>query len=479
MGDRISERGPDCFGYFGIDSGGNAIETKTFLSADWKDQTSALPDYLVLANFRGIPTTECSTSGIGAESVQPYYDPSKTYIVTHNGQLSNDQELIAKHGYPRYMGGDHDIDSYYFINVIRNSADAIDLVNGLGEIEGSFALAAFDRQRRMLHFARDYRGLFFAIWEKDRDRYLVWSSEAESFTHGLSSPYVSLTIKELPIFSALSMPDNWLRTFGSGDFLLSAMRGRIECLSKRSDYNKSSAAVVFSGGLDSTVCVTWACTKYQHVHLLHFLYGSKAQVREVQAVRAICDYLRNRFAQVTISLKFIDLGFIKDLGGSTLTDHYSQHGEGEIGAEKAVDWVPARNISFLGLVASYCDRWDIGSIILGLNMEEGSVFCDNSIEFYQEYDRALQRGTHARPHLVMPVGKSMKHHIVQMGVELHAPLNLSWSCYSGDVVRCGVCGPCLQRQRAYAINGLFDPVPYKQRDQVAQQIYEDRINKVV
>jgi 7-cyano-7-deazaguanine synthase len=51
--------------------------------------------------------------------------------------------------------------------------------------------------------------------------------------------------------------------------------------------------------------------------------------------------------------------------------------------------------------------------------------------------------------------------IVRMGLELHAPFHVTWSCYSGDVAACGVCDSCVLRLRAFQQAGVADPLPYE------------------
>jgi len=240
----------------------------------------------------------------------------------------------------------------------------------------------------------------------------------------------------------------------------------------KTNHNIHSAVVVFSGGLDSIVCATMACEQFKTVHLLHFKYGARAENPEIESVTASTEYLRKKFPECDIVLSFIDLDFIKKLGGSTLTDHTLEIASGELGVETDHEWVPARNIAMIGLTTSYCDRHDIGNIILGLNMEEGSVFSDNSVEFYKAMEKALNLGSHSRPKLLMPVGNMMKHHIVKKGIEIDAPLDLSWSCYEGWADRCGTCGPCTMRRRAFAMNGLRDNVFYVNEDPESEKILQ-------
>ena len=116
----------------------------------------------------------------------------------------------------------------------------------------------------------------------------------------------------------------------------------------------------------------------------------------------------------------------------------------------------------ISLAAAYADRHALGNIILGLNMEEGGVFEDNAIEFYRLLEQAMRIGTHAHPNLVMPLGNLMKHHIWKLGKQLNAPLQLSWSCYRGNEIRCGCCGPDFMRLRAAMMNDDIDMVEYSQ-----------------
>jgi 7-cyano-7-deazaguanine synthase len=373
---------------------------------------------------------------------------------------------------PTIMGGqDNDIDSYAFVKLIG----AIPFAEILLKVDGSYALAAFDRKQQRLYFARNFRGLYFSFWcGPEGDEYIVWSSEEESLVD--PDHRERYTIVEMPPYSFQGFNIwNLLQWRDREDLFSGFMKDFVtldEYQKIKTGYNKNSAVVVFSGGLDSTVCATMACEQYKTVHLLHFKYGARAEEQEIKSVTEISHFLKAKFPQTNIFLKFIDMDFIKNLGGSTLTDHTLSIAQGEQGVETDHEWVPARNIAMIGLTTSYCDRYDIGNIILGLNMEEGSVFCDNSVEFYKAMEKALNLGSHSRPKMHMPVGNMMKHHIYKKGVDIGAPLDLSWSCYEGGEERCGTCGPCTMRRRAAAMNGIRDNVPYTNEDIESEKILQ-------
>jgi 7-cyano-7-deazaguanine synthase len=61
---------------------------------------------------------------------------------------------------------------------------------------------------------------------------------------------------------------------------------------------------------------------------------------------------------------------------------------------------------------------------------------------------------------VTPLIAMRKAEIVKLGLELGAPLDLTWSCYSREDGGCGVCDSCVLRLRAFRDAGMVDPIPY-------------------
>ena len=57
--------------------------------------------------------------------------------------------------------------------------------------------------------------------------------------------------------------------------------------------------------------------------------------------------------------------------------------------------------------------------------------------------------------------------IVRKGLELNAPLHLTWSCYQREDVACGVCDSCALRLRGFQRAGGPDPIPYNIRPDYA------------
>ena len=53
-----------------------------------------------------------------------------------------------------------------------------------------------------------------------------------------------------------------------------------------------------------------------------------------------------------------------------------------------------------------------------------------------------------------------KKEIVKLGIKVDAPLDLSYSCYMGEEVHCGVCESCMRRKRAFIESDTEDKTKY-------------------
>jgi len=212
--------------------------------------------------------------------------------------------------------------------------------------------------------------------------------------------------------------------------------------------------IICSGGLDSTTVAAHA----RYIDglspiLLHFLYGCRAESPEVDAVKRIASALE-------CECMFANIAWLKELGNSRLTDPNASIAGAIEGAEYPHEWVPARNLLMVAHAAAFCDAHGIGKIYMGLNLEEGAVYPDNTVEFYERLNMVLPLATLARPVIKMPLARMMKWQIVKHAHEIGAPIHLSWSCYLSGSFHCGCCGPCYMRRTAHSMAGIHDTVKY-------------------
>ena len=223
--------------------------------------------------------------------------------------------------------------------------------------------------------------------------------------------------------------------------------------------SRSKAVLCLSGGMDSCVCAALAARDYD-VYALHFGYGQRTEARELQAAQEVA---RQTGAKDFMHLK-IDL--FRRIGGSALTDASiavpdASHHESQIGAEIPVTYVPFRNAHFLSAAVSWAEVLGAKTIVIGAVEQDSSGYPDCRPAYYEAFNALIRQGTKDRDIRVeTPLIRLKKSEIVRLGVELGAPLDVSWSCYSGEREACGVCDSCVLRLRAFREAGESDPIRY-------------------
>jgi len=229
--------------------------------------------------------------------------------------------------------------------------------------------------------------------------------------------------------------------------------------------DQRKAVVLLSGGMDS--CVSAAIARERHgasnIALLHASYGQLTQGRERRAFDEIAKFygVRERLA--------VQLDHFRAIGGSALTDKSISVPENKLGAPGPhssaipVTYVPFRNAHFLSVAVSWGEAIGAGAIYIGAVAEDSSGYPDCRPEYYRVFQELIRVGTRPETQIeiVTPVITLKKSEIIRRGIELGAPLQLTWSCYQNEDSACGVCDSCLLRLRAFAEAGVPDPIPYR------------------
>jgi len=218
--------------------------------------------------------------------------------------------------------------------------------------------------------------------------------------------------------------------------------------------------VLLSGGMDSCVCAALAARDTEAA-ALHVSYGQRTEDRERQAFERICDRLgiRRRLAVKNEALRVI--------GGSALTDSgiaVPQAGV-EIGhGNIPVTYVPFRNAHFLSAAVSWAEVLGAASIYIGAVEQDSSGYPDCRPAYYRAFNEVIKTGTRdGKIGIVTPLIALRKAEIVRLGLELGAPFELTWSCYSREDTACGVCESCVLRLRAFAEAGADDPIQHMEQ----------------
>jgi 7-cyano-7-deazaguanine synthase len=220
-------------------------------------------------------------------------------------------------------------------------------------------------------------------------------------------------------------------------------------------HGSQRAVVLLSGGMDSCVCAALAARDYGAA-ALHISYGQRTEERERGAFLGICDRLgiRDRLLVRNEALRAI--------GGSALTDPEIAVPEStEIGRDIPVTYVPFRNAHFLAVAVSWAEVLDAVKVYIGAVEQDSSGYPDCRPAYYDAFNQVVKVGTkEGKIEIVTPLIAMRKSEIVRLGLELGAPLDLTWSCYSREDRACGVCDSCVLRLKAFREAGAEDRIPY-------------------
>jgi 7-cyano-7-deazaguanine synthase len=217
------------------------------------------------------------------------------------------------------------------------------------------------------------------------------------------------------------------------------------------------AIILASGGLDSCVAAAMAQKEYD-LAFCHANYGQRTVERELRAFRA-----QAAFFGVGHILE-ADLSFLGRIGGSSLTDSsLAVPTEAEESAEIPTTYVPFRNSLFLATATSWAEVLGAHAIFIGANVLDNPGYPDCRPEYFDAFSRVIALGTRPDSHIEIkaPLIYLDKAGIVRLGLELAAPLSLTWSCYVNDDQACGRCSSCVLRLKGFAANGVPDPIPYR------------------
>lgn len=440
-----SERGRDGRGYMLYGGGG---EEREYLRSTARltsgNETKFIPRIqhpadtaIIIGNLRAEPTTEFVREK-SVDDQQPY--ALGNWSIVHNGTIANDKELRT--GALRTT-----IDSAAIVEMLNIQGDTIKEADPLlrvvtkfegviNNLVGSYAILAHCTELpNYILVAANYR----PVWAIRTDFGWFFASSRDYFPE----EYVPIMLEPYSITIFGHEADGMVAQRKS---LYKPVEGR-------------NALVVCSGGLDSVVAAAYAkhCLGY-NIHLIHFVYGCKAEQKEVDSIKAVAGQLEVGYTIFPMN--------IYDPEDSPLLDReqeISSRDSGAAGAEYAHEWVPARNLVMLSMATAFAEAKGYDTIVLGNNLEEAGAYPDNEPEFIHKFNKllpfAVADGVDIQ--IEMPVGNLMKHEIVALGHEIEAPMHLTWSCYSAGDKHCGHCGPCFMRRTAFNINNIPECITYE------------------
>ncbi|MBP3277004.1 7-cyano-7-deazaguanine synthase QueC [Kandleria sp.] len=222
------------------------------------------------------------------------------------------------------------------------------------------------------------------------------------------------------------------------------------------------ALVLSGGGIDSTTCLAMAVEKYgaDNVIGLCMYYGQKHQ-KEIESAKKVANYYGTELYELNLSKIFAysKCTLLNQSEDEIPHESYDEQLKHTDGAPVST-YVPFRNGLFLSAAASFALSKECSVIYYGAHADDaaGSAYPDCSPAFNNAINEAIYLGSGQQLKVEAPFINKTKADVVKIGLDLHVPYELTWSCYEGGDEPCHTCGTCVDREKAFELNGTIDPL---------------------
>lgn len=226
------------------------------------------------------------------------------------------------------------------------------------------------------------------------------------------------------------------------------------------------AVVLLSGGLDSTTCLAMAVNKCgsDNVSAVSIFYGQR-HAAELDCARKVAKFYNVAHYELDAAEIFRHSNSaLLDTSTATLDKNSYAAQIEQNQSPRIATYVPFRNGLFLSMAASFADGLydDDVELFIGVHSDDaaGNAYADCSAKFVAAMSAAIRIGTYEKIRLVAPFLCQKKSDVVKVGLELNAPYHLTRSCYERGDKPCGQCATCIDRARAFELNGVEDPAQF-------------------
>lgn len=226
--------------------------------------------------------------------------------------------------------------------------------------------------------------------------------------------------------------------------------------------------VLLSGGIDSSTALALAVDKYgaDEVQALFLSYGQRHD-KEIHSARKISEYYHVTLKECDLSMIFRDSDclLLKQAHGEIPKGSYEEQKKHSDSQKPLNTYVPFRNGLFLSVAAAFALSLGASYLYYGPHADDvsGAAYPDCSPSFNEKMKQAIEEGTGHQITVEAPFVHMTKADIVREGLRLNVPYEWTWSCYEGGEEPCGECGTCIDRKRAFELNGITDPLLKKSK----------------
>lgn len=184
---------------------------------------------------------------------------------------------------------------------------------------------------------------------------------------------------------------------------------------------------LMSGGIDSTVLATYLIKKQREkIHSIFIDYGQRQYAREYAAYRKVCEYLDIEPHQITLAPLFNDV---------------REYGENS-------RWSGMRNTTLISIAGCYALSMVSEGVAYAGHASDKEVYPDCTSQFASAYSEVLNIVTNGSRKLFAPFLDFKKVDVIRLGIELNAPLDLTYTCYLGEEKECHQCIACIEKYKA-------------------------------
>ena len=232
-------------------------------------------------------------------------------------------------------------------------------------------------------------------------------------------------------------------------------------MKRKAKKNLSSKAVVpISGGMDSSVLLHLAASRYDEIIAVNYDYGQKHRDKEL-----LCATLQIESLDMPVTYQSIKLPFFKDICrvSSLLNNKIAvAKAKDVMGDPQTVNYVPYRNLMLLSISLAIAENVGASTVFHGAAQADSVAgFWDGSEEFLEQINKVSALNRRNKITVQAPLIDKSKAEIIKLGIKLGVNFKNTWTCYEGEEAACGECTACSLRIKGFIDAGFIDPIPYK------------------
>ena len=196
----------------------------------------------------------------------------------------------------------------------------------------------------------------------------------------------------------------------------------------------SKVVVPISGGMDSTVLLHYAASKFDSVYAISFNYGQRHIKELICAEEQINDIREkesndNVYFNTTVELPFFNL-----IKNSALLNRDIDVAKAKdvMGDPQTVNYVPFRNMMLLSIACSFAENVGADTVYHGAAQADSVAgYWDGSPEFLTAINNITALNRRNKIKIEAPLIEKSKKEIVELGNELGINFSKTWTCYEG------------------------------------------------